>query len=88
MKETKISIIFVILYFFKDNEEIKKMIEKEYKIMESFDHPLIIKPIELIYDEEKLTYIIIEEFFEGKSLFNLMKNKNVSLNLSNFTKLL
>ncbi len=33
----------------QDNEEIKKIIEKEYEILKSLDNPHIIKPVEILY---------------------------------------
>lgn len=47
----------------KDNEELKINVEKEYEILKSLENPFIIKPHEIIYLNEKETFVIIQEYF-------------------------
>ena len=50
------------------NEETKKIILKELKILSELDHPNIVKVYEAFEDEFKI-YMIIDDL-EGESLFN------------------
>lgn len=40
--------------------------------MKLLDHESIIKPIELIYDEKKMFYVMIQEYFKGQQIFKML----------------